>query len=167
MMELAISSKAAMWFLPFVVPIGLWVAYSDMKMMKIQNKAVLALGLVFVIVGLFVLDWPSYWDGWINGVVVLGIGFVIASLNLVGAGDAKFAAAMAPFVVARDFMELMILFAVIVFVAFVLHRLMRVTGIGARIAPDWQSWTDKDFPMGLALGPALIIYLIFGAAFGS
>ena len=33
----------AAWFLPFVIPIAIWVAWSDMSSMKIPNKAVLAL----------------------------------------------------------------------------------------------------------------------------
>ncbi len=44
--------RTALWFLPFVLPIALWVAWSDMKFMKIPNKAVLALVAVFAVVGL-------------------------------------------------------------------------------------------------------------------
>jgi prepilin peptidase CpaA len=36
-----------------------------------------------------------------------------------------------------------------------------------RLAPDWQSWhTGKKFPMGLALGGTLAIYLSLGALYG-
>jgi len=36
-----------------------------------------------------------------------------------------------------------------------------------RLAPDWQSWQEtKKFPMGLALGTTLGLYLILGARYG-
>ena len=42
----------------------------------------------------------------------------------------------------------------------------RLLGRG-RLAPDWESWDrTRDFPMGLALGPALVIYLGLGALYG-
>ena len=42
---------AALIFLPFVLPIAIWVAWSDMKFMKIPNKAVVALAAVFLLLG--------------------------------------------------------------------------------------------------------------------
>ena len=43
---------AAAWFLPFVLPITVWVAWSDMRHMKIPNYAVIALFAAFVVLGL-------------------------------------------------------------------------------------------------------------------
>ena len=37
----------ALWFLPAVVAIGIWVAWSDMKFMRIPNKAVMAMLLAY------------------------------------------------------------------------------------------------------------------------
>ena len=34
------------------------------------------------------------------------------------------------------------------------------------LAPHWESWTRKDFPMGLCLAGALVIYLAAGAFWG-
>ena len=52
---MAIPAVAALWFLPFVLPICFYVAFTDMREMKIKNHAVTALALVFVVVGLIVL----------------------------------------------------------------------------------------------------------------
>ncbi len=41
----------SLWFLPPVAAIGLWVAWSDMKFMKIPNTAVIALALAYLVIG--------------------------------------------------------------------------------------------------------------------
>ena len=91
------TAAAAPYFLPFVVPICLWVAFSDMKLMKIPNVAVLSLVAVYLVVGLFALPLDEYLWRILNGLVVLAIGFVANLARAIGAGDAKFAAAAAPF----------------------------------------------------------------------
>ena len=55
-----ISSFSAVWFLPFVLPICFYVAFTDMREMRITNQAVIALAVVFLVVGLFVLPLPTY-----------------------------------------------------------------------------------------------------------
>ena len=45
---MAISATAALWFLPFVLPICLYAAFTDMKQMRITNQAVLVLIAIFV-----------------------------------------------------------------------------------------------------------------------
>lgn len=154
------SATAALAFLPFVVPIGLWVAWNDMKHMKIPNKAVAALLVVFLLVGPLVLPFETYLWRWVHFAVVLAIGFVLNLMRLVGAGDAKFAAAMAPFIAVQDLVPLMWLFAGVVLAAYVTHRGLRAVPAVQRATPDWTSWQRRrDFPMGLALGPTLIFYV--------
>ncbi len=48
-----ITQLSAMWFAPFVWPICAWAAWSDMATMRIPNKSVMALALVFVVLGAF------------------------------------------------------------------------------------------------------------------
>lgn len=158
---MALTLSQALWFLPFVVPICLFVAWSDMKFMRIPNKTVLVLVGVFAIVGLIALPLGDYAWRWVHLLVVLGIGFVVASLGLVGAGDAKFAAAMAPFIALGDLRLVLVLFAAILLGAFVTHRTARAIPAMRRATPDWESWSrKKDFPMGLALGTTLVFYLV-------
>lgn len=166
-MNLALTTHAALWFLPFVTPIAIWVAWSDMATMKIPNKAVLALLLVFLVVGLITLPIPVYLWRLVHFAVVLAIGFVLSAIGLLGAGDAKFAAAMAPFVAIPDLMPFFYLFVPVVLAAYIIHRLVRRIPVIRAHFPTWESWERKDFPMGLALGPALAFYLLVGAFFGS
>ncbi|WP_212524546.1 prepilin peptidase [Actibacterium sp. MT2.3-13A] len=154
------TPAAALWFLPFVAPIALFVAWSDMKAMKIPNKAVLALVAVFAVVGLLALPLEAYLWRWLHLAVVLGIGFVLATGGLIGAGDAKFAAAMAPFVALSDAVMFCYMFSAVLLAAFLTHRTARRIPAVVNALPDWESWhRKKDFPMGLALGGVLVIYL--------
>jgi prepilin peptidase CpaA len=155
---------AAAWFLPFVAPICLWVAWSDMAFMKIPNKAVLALAAVYLAIGPLALPLEAWGWGWLHLLAVLVAGFLINMIGAVGAGDAKFAAAAAPFVAPGDIGRLMILFAAVLVAAFVTHRGIRLLPAARRLTPAWESWTRGDFPMGLALGGALLLYLVLALA---
>jgi prepilin peptidase CpaA len=166
-MQLAITASSALWFLPFALPISIWVAWNDMKYMKIPNKAVMALFAVFVVIGLIALPLAEYPWRFVHLLVILVIGFVISSLGMIGAGDAKFAAAMAPFIAYGDAISMVYLFAATIIAAFVTHRIFQRSKAFRKLTPDWKSWDNKDFPMGFALGGALLIYLVLGAIYGS
>jgi prepilin peptidase CpaA len=165
---MAVSAHAALWFLPFVLPICFYVAFTDLALMKITNKAFVALVAVFVVLGPFVL--PSFeLYFWRLGqlVFVLLAGILLNAAGAMGAGDAKFMAAAAPFIAADDWRLLLVLFIVILIAAVITHRLARVTPL-RKLAPDWVSWSQgKRFPMGLALGPTLALYLCLGALNGA
>jgi prepilin peptidase CpaA len=154
-----ISPLAALAFLPFALPIGIWVSWSDMKFMKIPNKAVLAMAAVYLVVGVLVMPFQLWLWGWAVGAAALAAGFIANAAGLVGAGDAKFAAAMAPVFVHADLRFVLGLIAACVLGAFAAHRLARLIPAVRRATSDWQSWTHKDFPMGLALSGTLIFYL--------
>lgn len=162
-----LQASAALWMLPFVTPIGFWVAWSDMKWMKIHNVAVLALLAVYIIVGILVLPWQIWAWGWVSFVVVLFAGFVLSLVGLVGAGDAKFAAAMAPFIAIGDLSLFMVMLVSVTVFSVFLHRIARRMTVIRQLTPDWESWHRRDFPMGLALGPTLLFYLCLATIFGS
>ncbi|WP_101067445.1 prepilin peptidase [Roseovarius salinarum] len=166
-MALQITGTEALWFLPFVLPICFWVAWSDLSRMRIPNKAVLALVGVFVAVGLLAIPLSDYPWRLLHLAVVLAAGIIANAAGLMGAGDAKFAAAAAPFIALGDVVLLCIIFTASLLAAFATHRLAKHTAL-RRLAPDWESWSrGRDFPMGLALAGTLAIYLGLGAAYGS
>lgn len=155
-----IAASAALWFLPFATAIGIWVAWSDMKVMKIPNMAVLALLLVYLVVGPAALPLEVWLWGWAVGAMVLLAGFVANMAGLIGAGDAKFAAAMGPLMAEADLRLVLALFPACLLGAFVAHRGMGRIGAFRAATGDWESWTRRDFPMGLALAGTLIFYLL-------
>ena len=164
-MEIAVTT--AFWFLPFAAAIGVWVAWNDMAFMKIPNKAVIALFGVFVVIGLLALPFQDYLWRFVQLAAVLALGFVLNLARAIGAGDAKFAAAMAPFVDPGDLRVLLVLFAAVLLAAFVTHRGARAIPALRRAFPGWESWSRGDFPMGLALGGTLIFYLLLGVFLGA
>ena len=146
-------------FLPFVLPIAFWVAWSDMARMKIPNKAVLTLLAVYALIGPLVLPFETYLWHYLHFAVVLVLGFLVTAAGLAGAGDSKFAAAMAPFIFLENLPEFLYLFAAVVLAAFFTHRGFRRIPAVANALPGWESFHRKDFPMGLALSGALVLYL--------
>jgi len=162
-MTLALSYTEALWFLPFVLPICIYVAWSDLREMRIPNISVLALAGVFLVVGLIALPFEVYYMRLLQLVIVLLAGFLITSLGLVGAGDAKFAAAMAPFIAPGDYLMFLTLFAAVLIGAWITHRGAGMVPAVRRATPDWISWDrGKLFPMGVALAGALVVYLALG-----
>lgn len=163
---MAISASAALWFLPFVLPICFYVAFTDMREMRITNQTVVALAVVFLIVGLIALPLPVYGMRLLQLFGVLIIGILLNAGGAIGAGDAKFAAAAAPFIAPGDLRLLLIIFSANLLAAFLTHRLAKHSPL-RRVAPNWESWNRGwDFPMGLALGGTLAIYLIMGVRYG-
>lgn len=150
----------ALSFLPFVLPIAIWVSWSDMKFMKIPNKAVMALAAVWLIVGVIVMPFEAWAWSWALLAIVLVIGFLGNMIGLLGAGDAKFAAAMAPFFVLADYRFVLALFAACLLGAFVTHRIARRIPALQHLTTTWVSWTRRDFPMGFALSGTLVFYLV-------
>ncbi|WP_417727109.1 prepilin peptidase [Roseovarius sp.] len=165
-MTLEITAHAALWFLPFVLPVCAWVAVSDLRRMKIPNTAVLTLAGIFLVVGLIALPLADYPWRLVQLAVMLVAGIAMNAVGLMGAGDAKFIAAAAPFVALGDAASLCLIFAATLLGAFVTHRIIKHSPL-RRLAPDWQSWASgKKFPMGFALGGTLAIYLGLGALYG-
>ncbi|MCL4188233.1 MAG: prepilin peptidase [Rhodobacteraceae bacterium] len=155
----ALDPSAALVLLPLVAPIAIWVAWSDMKFMRIPNKAVVALAAVYLLAGPLVLPFADWAWGWAGLGLVLALGFVLNLAGTIGAGDAKYAAAMAPFVAPGDLRLVLPLFAAVLLGAFAAHRgLGRVAAFRSATA-DWESWRRRDFPMGLALSGTLVFYL--------
>lgn len=161
------SVWTSVWFLIPILPLTVWVAWSDLSSMKIPNKAVLATLFAYLAIGPVALPLPLWLWGWALGAGVLVAGFIATSAGLVGAGDSKFAAAMAPFFVGGDIRIILALFAGCLLAAYATHRLFRAIPAFRRATPHWESWTHKDFPMGLALSGTFAFYFILALLFSA
>jgi len=165
-----ITTQQAGWFLILTLPFCVWSAWSDMKRMKIPNRATDGLALVYVVAGAALVLWGSDPDwGWsdyfwryAHFAVVLALGLGLNALNMMGAGDVKFLASAAPFVAVGDIGAVLMLYLACLLATFVLHRIARATPL-RNLSPDWESWTTgKRFPMGLAFGTTLSAYFLLG-----
>ncbi|GGG82171.1 membrane protein [Salipiger pallidus] len=164
---LSISSSAAIWFAPFVLPVCLYVCFNDMRELRISNATNMVLLAIFVLVGLIALPFSDYLWRYVHVAVALVVGMALYAGRAMGAGDAKFLPAAAPFIHLGDVRFLVALLAAATLAAFLSHRVVRWTGLW-KLAPGWKSWNSgKRFPMGLALGGTLAIYIVLGIIYGS
>lgn len=143
------------------IPIGIWVAWSDMKFMRIPNVACFALFLSFLVLGPLILNLNEYGIRIAQGIVVLIIGFFATGIGLVGGGDAKFTAAMAPFIALGSFIPFIFILGVISLVSIILHKLIGITPGLKNHINDWDSWNAHGmFPFGVTLAGSLVAYLL-------
>lgn len=165
---MALSATAALWFLPLLVPMCLYVAYTDLSRMKITNPTVMAMAIIFAVMGPFFYPLDDYLWQLAHLGIVLVAGIILNAVGAMGAGDAKFLAAAAPYVALGDIHLLMALFAAILLAAYAVHTIAKRTALQT-LAPNWASWNQpgRRFPMGFALGPTLAVYLGLAALYGS
>jgi len=166
-MLLSLPLREAVWFLPLVLPICLWVSYCDLSEMRIPNGAVLGLAAVFLLAGPFLMPLEAVGVRLLQGLAILCLGFVVFAVMNVGAGDAKFAAAMALFVAPGDALDLLMIFSSMLILFFLGHRVAARIGPLRRATLGWASWdAGMLFPMGISLSGTLICYLSLGLAVG-
>jgi len=161
---LATPPVAAAVFLIPAIPIAVWVAWNDLAHMKIPNMAVLAALVSFGVLGPFVLPLLDYGWRWTHFALILVAGFLMNMSRLIGAGDAKFAAAMAPFIAVEDAAFVIRLFAAALLAAFIAHRFVRALPQVVALCPGGASWQRAAFPMGFAVGPVLAFDLLAALA---
>ncbi|MEL6463698.1 MAG: prepilin peptidase [Pseudomonadota bacterium] len=165
---MALSASVALWFLPLLLPLCLYVAYTDLAEMRITNPTVLTMAAIFAVMGLFLYPFDAYLWQLAQLAIVLVVGIILNAAGSMGAGDAKFLAAAAPYVALGDIRLIVALFAAVLLAAYAVHSLAKHTPLHT-YAPNWASWRQegRKFPMGFALGPTLAIYLGLATLYGS
>lgn len=154
------TPAAAAILLAVAAPFAFMAAWSDLRSMIISNRLVVALALSFLVVGPWVLPWADYGLRVGVGLVALVVGFFANVAGLVGGGDAKYLAALLPFVAPGDLTEFLLILAVMTLAAWAAHRLVQRIPPIRNLEPEWVSWhAGKQFPYGLALSGALVAYL--------
>ncbi len=142
----------AMILLVPALPIAIWAAFSDLKRMKIPNASVLAMAAIWPLLGWYLVPLTAWFWGFALMAIVFGAGFLLYLTGTFGAGDAKFAAAMAGIFVGGDIGEILLIVCVCMVGALLLHRILRSLPLVTNATPDWESWTRRrSFPFGLAL----------------
>ena len=151
---------ASALFLAGALPLSIYAGLSDLRSMTIPNWISIALIVVFVVLGLFLL--PIEVLAWRlgAGLAVLVAGFFLNAARVLGGGDAKFLAAITPYIAFEDIGSFMFILSVSLLVTLALHRLaMRIPPI-RRATAGWASWeAGRHFPMGISIAAAIIVYL--------
>lgn len=118
---LALAPGAALVFLIATAPLAFIAAFNDLKHMKLPNVVVGALALTYVVVAPFVLPFEQYLWGFAHGAAIYVVGMFLFFFAGVGAGDGKFAAAMAMFIPVADAAPVLMLFSAFLLGAFAAH----------------------------------------------
>ena len=161
---MGLADNPALWLFIAALPVCFFVAWSDLAHMKIPNVAVAALVLIYAVIGALTLPLDSYLWQWTHLPVILILGMAANAAGALGAGDAKFLAAAAPFVAFWDLSLVLVLMCAALLFGVATHRIARAS-FGPRLAPDWQSWkSGRRFPMGFPLSMTLLGYLALVAA---
>jgi prepilin peptidase CpaA len=143
------------------LPISIWAAFSDLKRMKIPNTSVIAMAAIWPLLGWFLVPMTAWLWGFALMAIVFVAGFLLYLTGTFGAGDAKYAAAMAGMFVGGNITDILVLLIVCMIGSLLVHRLLRSMAFVRNATPDWVSWTQRRyFPFGLALSAILIIYLL-------
>jgi prepilin peptidase CpaA len=160
MLEKIDSTDAILLLIP-VLPLAIWAAVSDLKRMKIPNTSVIAMAAIWPLVGWYLVGMTSWLWGFALMAIVLVAGFLMYLTGTFGAGDAKFAAAIAGFFVGGNIGEILLIIFVCMVGALFLHRVLRSLPVVRNATPDWESWTRRRyFPFGMALSAIVIFYLL-------
>lgn len=150
----------ALWFLLTALPFCVWAAFSDLKYMIIPNRLSIIMVAAFMIPGLIFLEPVTLLWHLLASALVLVVGFVMNALRMMGGGDAKFGAAMAPFIFLDSLEEFALTLGLFLFAALISHRIAGRFAALKNLAPDWVSWkAGRNFPMGYAMAGALVWYL--------
>ncbi len=148
-------------FVVLAAPFCIWATFSDLKYMKIPNRLVLAMALLFLIIAPFVLPLEIYIWRIIWAFIVLVFGFLVFSIGGIGGGDAKFAAAMTLFIIHEEILNFLLIFSITALAAVFLHRMVGKLPVFSGVKETWVSFSaGRKFPLGTALGGGLLIYLI-------
>lgn len=151
----------AMILLVPVLPIAIWAAVSDLKRMKIPNTAVIAMAAVWPLLGWYLVPMTAWFWGFAIMAIVFVAGFLLYLTGTFGAGDAKFAAAIAGLFVGGNIGEILLIIFVSMIGSLILHRILRSLPFIRTATPDWESWTRRRyFPFGMALSVIVVFYLL-------
>ncbi len=143
--------------LALAVPILVWIAWTDFRLMRIRNGAVLLTVAVFALTAPLI-GWPE--AGWrlLAAAVVFVVGFALFALRAMGGGDVKMATALMLLVPSGSYT----LFGY-VFSAAILIALLAILGLRAipslRRSGPVSLRARGTFPMGLAFGLGGVMHL--------
>lgn len=160
-MSFSVPAFDALIFFVACLPICLYVMYTDLSEMRIPNTMVLAMLALFIVVGPFLLPIDEYLWRFSHFAIVLVVGYLLHVIAGIGAGDVKFAAAMAPFFAASDWATALLLYAIFSVAGLILHKIARRITPIKKAAAGWMSFDEEQghFPLGISLAAMHLFYL--------
>src|SRR5688500_16380585 len=143
--------------LALAVPILVWIAWTDFRLMRIRNSAVLAALAVFVLT-IPAIGAHEASLRFLAGAAVFVAGFAMFAARMVGGGDVKMGAALMLFVPTGTYTLFALLFSAAMLLGIVVVLTLRAIPALRRAGPVTLR-AKGTFPMGLALGLSGVLHL--------
>ncbi|OCX65899.1 hypothetical protein BFP70_07125 [Thioclava sp. SK-1] len=159
MLGLSFTTSTFIFFI-LTLPVCIWVIFTDLRDMKIYNKAVLTLIAIFAVAGPFLLPIDVYLWRWVNLVVVFVVMLLYMMIRDYGAGDLKFFSATALFYSPSNASFLIFLLVAAMIATVVQIKICRALPSVQRKFGHWKTFEKgkKTYPMGLGFAMTLILY---------
>ena len=143
--------------LALAAPILLWIAWTDFRVMRIRNSAVLAAVAVFVLTAPFIgLGEAGF--RLLAATAVFVAGFAMFAARMVGGGDVKMGAALMLFVPTGTYSLFAFLFSAAMLLGIASMLTLRAVPALRRAGPV-SLRAKGTFPMGIALGLSGVAHL--------
>ena len=149
-----------------LTPLLLLTVFFDLKYFRIPNLLVLAILAVFLAGVAPFLSMDELYRRGLLAIIVLGVGFVLALVRALGAGDVKTLAVFVLFLEDYELASALIALALASLVGLIIIKVMRPMVLRKNYEPitEWQCWHDSQhFPFGFALAGAL--FMVIGIRF--
>ncbi len=153
-------------FLVVVLPFTIYATWTDLRFMKLKNVMNIALAASFVVVGLIYLPIDQVAFRFGVGIGVFVVLIFLSAAGVFGGGDAKYLAALAPWVWPEDYMAFCFMLSCTLLLALVVQRAIGRIAWVRNATPEWTSWTHTKIPMGYGISGAMALYLAMRALTG-
>lgn len=140
-----------------VLPILLWIAWTDFWSLRIRNVAVIAAGAVFLLTAPLI-GWPEAGLRLLVAGLVFGVGVALFAARLLGGGDVKMGAALLLFIPTGTYTLFAFLFSAALILAIAVVVVLRQVP-GLRRAGPVSLRAKGTVPMGLAFGLSGLLHL--------
>ena len=143
-----------------MLPLMIYVMWSDLRSLRIPNWVVLAVLAVFVVTGLWGLPLDAFLWRLGQGLVFLLLGFAVFAVGRgsVGGGDMKLIAALVPFIAGAHALFVLVIYAIVTCTGLLAHSLARAFLRHRRTG--WRALDQSTYvPVGVILGLTILIYL--------
>ena len=147
-------------FFAAVLPLSVIAGLSDLRTMKIPNWISIALIAAFLVIGLIFLPFETFLWRIAAGLIALFLGFILNAIGAMGGGDAKYLAAIMPYVAFETISDFFFILAISMLATLLLHRIAMRIGFIRRATEGWASWeAGRYFPMGISIATGIVTYL--------